>query len=218
MLGVMAISAGTANASLFTWEALNGSGPVKGEKDSADLTLVTHLLKRLFWITCTSFKLVGISLEVEGKLTEGGKVLFEGCEAYGKGALTEALGCNVHSTGKAAGTIETNELKGELVLHELGGGGTELLTKVLPKTGETLGEITTEGCIMPAKNPVKGVLYLKDGEKKAEAHLAKHLVEVGPLTSLNVGAHSAEHLETSIEGSVWVSLDGANWGAAHNLP
>jgi hypothetical protein len=37
-----------------------------------------------------------------------------------------------------------------------------------------------------------------------------------------VGADSAEHLETSIDGGIWVALGGTQkgfkWGAVHNLP
>lgn len=139
-----------------------------------------------------------------------------------QGTLEEPLGCKVKSAGQAIGTIQTSELKGELVLHELAGGGTELLTKITPKTGETLGTFLTEECVLPESSPVKGLIYLKDGEKNAEAHLAKRLIELGPLTSLNVGSHTAEHLETSIDGSVWVSLGGAQkgfkWGRCTTCP
>jgi len=56
------------------------------------------------------------------------------------------------------------------------------------------------------------VLFLKDGEGKAEAHQIKHLIEQGPLTSLFVGSDIAEHLESSLIGSAWVSLGGTDKG------
>jgi len=190
-----------------------------GKIDSADLTLLTKLLGKKFAITCTNFETEGIHLAPEGKLTEGGKVVFTGCEAYGKGILEEPLGCKVHSAGRAAGTVASKEGKGELVLHTFAThepGKVELkevLTKIEPKAvGGDFGTFLTEECVLPEANPVKGVLYVKDNLGKATNHELEHLIVQGPLTSLYVGAHTAEHLETSIDGSAWVGLTGAHVG------
>lgn len=220
MLGAMAISASSAQAALYTWVVLDAGGAALeslkaeliNEPDSKDITLLTHVAGLTVAITCTNFKLSGINLEAQGKLTSGGRALFEGCEAYGKGSLEEPLGCHLHTPGTGSGTIETGQLKGELVLHELGGGATESLAKIEPKEGTTFAAILTEKCILPEANTINGTLFLKDGEKKSEAHLAKHLIETGPLTSLWIGEDSAEHLETSIDGSAWVSLGGSHKG------
>jgi hypothetical protein len=238
MLGVMAIFAGLAQASSFvklvldkdntlleiveagtsTWLILNSSGTTAtelkallvGEKDSEDLTVVTHLLGRLFWVTCTNFELVGVNLEKEGKLTTGSKIVFTGCEAYGKGPLTEPLNCKLHSTGKAAGTIETNKLKGELVLHK---GESKLLMKIEPEVaGGTLKTFLTEECVMPESNSLKGRLYLEDSLEQITTHAVKHLLVQNPLTFLYVGTDTVEHLETSLNGSVWVKLGAAHTG------
>jgi hypothetical protein len=226
-LGMMAIGVGAAQASLFTWLVLDEGGTaleslkaeLASEKDSQGLTLLTKLLGIKVAITCTTLKLVGVNLEAEGKLTTGGRARFEGCEGYGKGTLEEALVCKVHSAGTGSGIVETGQLKGELVLHELAGGSTELLTKVEPKEGTSLAVVLTEGCILPESNPVHGSLFIKDSEGKAEGHNVKHLIAQGPLTSLYVGAHTTEHLETSTDGSVWVSLAGVHkslaWAGKH---
>jgi hypothetical protein len=220
ILGVTAISAGSAQAAL-SWLVLNAAGTTAtelkaalvAEKDSQHISLLTKQLNYRAAITCTNLELVGFNLEAGGKLTEGGKIKFTGCEAFAKGILEEPMGCHIKSSGAAAGTIVTNELKGELVLHTLAAGGTEVLTKIEPKTaGGPILNFLTEECILPETNPVRGVLFLKDCEKLITTHAVKHLFEQGPLTSLYVGSHTVEHLETSIDGSIWLKLGGAHTG------
>lgn len=219
---IMALSAASAHAA-FAWLVLDSSGFFSselkalliGETDSKDLTLLTKLLSKKFAITCTSFALIGMNLEAKGTLTTGGKAIFKGCEAYGKGSLEEALGCNVKTIANDWGTIESRELKGELVLHELAGGGKEVLAKI-QSINTTLATILTENCVLPEANPIWGTIYLKDGS--ATTHSLSHLIEQGPLTSIYVGVDSAEHLETSLDGSAWIRLGGSHsglkWSAA----
>jgi len=230
VFGVMALSASSAQASLFTWLYLLGSGETKevsgteklvleGKIDTPHITLLTHEVGIKFGVSCTNFELVGINLETEGKLTPGGKVKFTGCEAYGKGVLEEPLGCKVHSSGQPVGTVLTGEGKGELLLHTIEPGVTELVTKLEPKVGEIFATFLTEGCVIPESNPVKGKLFLKDCELHAEVHQIKHLIVQGPLTSMWVGSDTAEHLETSIDGSGLISMGlGLSWAGKHNLP
>lgn len=231
IFGVMAMSASSAQASLFTWLYLKVEGgtatevsgtekiAVEGKIDSNDITLLTKEIGIKFAVTCTNFALTGVNLEKEGTLTPGGKVKFTGCEAYGKGSLEEALGCKVHSAGQPAGTVESLEGKGALLLHEIKAGETELVTKIEPKEGTVFATFLTEGCVLPESNPINGKLFLKDCQLMAELHLKEHLIEQGPLTSLWVGKDTAEHLETSIDGSAWVFLsNGLSWGGKHNLP
>jgi hypothetical protein len=235
VLGMMAMSASPAQASLFKWLILNAAKTTStellallvGEKDSPDLTLLTKLLGKRFAITCTNFELKAVHLSPLGTLSEGGKVKFTGCEAYGKGTLEEALGCKVHSAGQPAGTIETAEGKGALLLHETAPGVNELVTKIEPKIGETFATFLTEECVLPESNPVRGKLFIQDCLLEAEIHKVKHLIIQNSLTKLWVGAHTAEHLETSIDGSAWVKLgnsvatgehEGLEWAGIHNKP
>jgi len=225
VLGAMAMSAGTAQA--FSWLVLDTNGialenlnaQLVIEADSTHVTLATKEVGIKFVVTCTGTEAVGVSLITGGKLTEGGKVKFTGCEAYEKASLTGALACHVHSAGQAAGTVVTNEGKGEIVLHELAGGGKEVLVKVEPKTGTTFATFLTEKCVVPESNPVNGKVFFRDCEGTWEVHQNRHLVEQGLLTSLWVGSDTAEHLETSLSGSVWWRLGAAHvnllWGAMH---
>lgn len=217
VLGMMAMSAGAAQAAL-SWLVLNSAkttatelkAQLVGKNDSFYLKLLTKLLGKNFEISCTNFELVGVNLEAGGTLTTGGKLKFTGCEAY---SGVEPLGCKVHSAGAAAGTVESNKVKGTLVL--IG----EVMVQIQPETGETLGTFLTEGCVMPESNPVKGVLYVRDCEQliiicdiNTLVHKVEHLIVPDSFTSLYIGSHSAEHLQTSIDGSVWVKLGGAHAG------
>jgi len=237
VLGVMAMSAASAQA--LSWLVLNAAGTVatevkfeeieeenakkekvkltivnllaevKGEVDTANPTLLTKLVGLKVGVTCTNFETKNIFLEPEGKLAAGGQVVFTGCTVTLNGA---ASNCTVKSPGAAAGTVLSNKGKGELVLHEIKVGEKEVLTKIEAESAaEGFATLRFEGeCALPEVNKVTGTLFVKDCEKFATTHKVKHLITQGPLTSLSVGADTAEHLETSIDGSAWVKLAGAH--------
>ncbi len=225
VLGVMAMSASSVQAA-GSWLVLNAAGTVAtevkkegekvnllvsgvGELDSASATLLTHLVGLKLGLSCTAFTTSGIHLAAEGKFTEGGKIVFTGCTVSEGGT-----GCTVKSPGAAVGTVASEEGKGELILHELKAGVKEVLTKIEPKTaGGSFATLRFEGeCSLPEVNKVSGVIYLKDCEGFAETFAVKHLVVQGPLTSVSIGADTAEHLETSVDGSAWVKLSGEHAG------
>ena len=229
-LSVIAVSAGSAQAT-FSWLVLNapktvatevvltqGGGTnllaaLAGEKDSLHLSLLTELVGLKIAITCHEFSLVNANLEAHGKLSLF-KIRLTGCDAYENNgtSLGSNLGCRVSSPGAPDGTIETNELKGELVLHTLAGGGSEVLWKLEPK-GENFLTLRLEECALTEVNVLRGVVFHKDCLGQATTHAEKHLLEQGPLTALYFGAHSAKKLEvTKVDGSVWVKLAGAHAG------
>jgi hypothetical protein len=239
VLGVMAISASAAQAAgswlvesteiVKSGEGVNLLVEVVGQIEGASATLLTHLVGLKVGVTCTAFTAKNIHLGAEGKLTEGGKVVFTGCKVTEGGSA-----CTVNSPSAPNGTVESAEGKGELVLHTLAGGGTEVLTKLEPKS-EEVGFATLRfggECALPESNKVNGVLYVKDcrtdeiekeGKKEkiclhnAETLEVQHLIEQGPLTSLTVGKDTVEHLETSIDGSALAELasphNGLKWRA-----
>jgi hypothetical protein len=218
VLGVMAISASGAQAAkswlVGTTEITSGSLKVEvtGEIDTPEPKLLTHLLGLAVTVTCTNFTTSGIFLAAEAKLAPGGKVVFTGCTVVAKDKFGNPSGnCTVKTAGQATGTIASEKGKGEAVLHT----GGVVLTKIEPEVaGGAFATLLFEGaeCLLPASNPVKGVLFVKDCEGFAETLKVKHLIEQGPLTSLVVGAHSVEHLETNIDGSAWVKLAGEHAG------
>src|SRR6476469_6336932 len=243
VLGMMAMSASSAQAAL-SWLILNSAKTTAtelkallvGKKDSAHLSLHGEVGGFKIVVTCGTFTLNGVSLETGGKLTEGGKVVFGECGVYKTAPLTGDYmpKCSVKSPGAATGTVETNEGKGELVLHTFAThepGKVELkevLTKIEPKAGPT-GNFATlrfEGaeCVLPEGNQVHGTLFAQVWEalvkekkkplpcdKNATKHQLEHLIVEGPLTALYVGGHSAKQLEvTKILGSAWILLAGAH--------
>jgi hypothetical protein len=243
VVGMMAMSAGAAQGA-FSWLLLNKEmkevafllATLEGKKDSEHITLDGEIAGLKVAITCTNFALKGVMLEAEGKLTNGGKVVFTGCKVYKEAPLKEEYACTVNTSGTAAGTVETNEGKGELVLHTFfdevkNAKGEiekielkEVLTKIEPKLTKTqeekkeVGNFATiilkgESCPLTELNQVHGTLYLKDCLKQATTHVLEHLVEQGPLTALYIGGHSAKQLlETKLLGSGWVFLTGEHLG------
>jgi hypothetical protein len=233
VLAVMAISASGAQAAK-SWLVLNAAGtvetevklvggavnllaPVTGEIDTPEPKLLTHLVGTFVTVTCKKFTTSGIFLEPEAKLSPGFKIVFEECTVVVKDSMGNTLApCTVKTAGQPTGTIVTEELKGEAVLHELEAAQKDVLTKIEPNTaGGPIVTLRFEGseCLLPLSNKVTGFLYLKDckaGGKGAEEFAEKHLIEQGPLTSLSVGADTKEHLETSIDGSAWFKLAGAH--------
>lgn len=214
VLGAMAVSASSAQGAL-SWLVLNASkttatelkAALGGEADSSKLALFTTLGGLGVEISCTSFEPIGINLEPGGKLTEGGKAKFTGCLQLVEGEVP----CGQHTSGQPEGTIVTNELKGELILHTLAEGESEVLAKIEPKVagGPFAQTFTNEECPAFEGIPIRGILYLKDSLGQATTHAVKHLLEAGPLTALFVGTKIPV---TEIEGSVWVKLANAHAG------
>jgi hypothetical protein len=207
-------------ATLPEWLILNTKGEVKtatelnatvvAEFENEMGTLLTHLVGLVMSVKCASATLTGTKLEGNGKLTEGSKVTFTGCTIP-----TPSTGCAVKSKGAAVGTITSVELKGTL---ESSGE-----TKISRKASESFVELIFSGatCTLPTEVVFKigGVLWLKDCEGKLKEHVEKHLIVESTAhgKTLFIGADTAEHLETSLDGSTWVRLSGEHaglkWGA-----
>src|SRR4051794_7719385 len=89
VLGVMAFAAGAAQAEVGAkWLILNSLGQVKtgselpalleGEIENKTASLLAKVLGISIQILCTAETLVGVKLEGEGSLTNGGKVKYTG--------------------------------------------------------------------------------------------------------------------------------------------
>jgi hypothetical protein len=222
VLGVMAISTSSAQAAkswlvgttevVKTGEGVNLLAEVTGEIDTPEPKLLIHITSDTVTVTCTNVTTSNIHFGANATLAPGGKVIFTGCAVLIKDKNGNTLTpCTVRSTGQAAGTIATEKLKAEAVLHELSGGTKDVLAKIESEAaGGSLATIRFEGseCLLFLSTPVTGVIFVKDCEGKAEVLAVKHLVEEGPLTSLSFGSDTVEHLETSIDGSGWVKLVG----------
>jgi hypothetical protein len=218
MVGLVGFGDGAAQASP-EWLVLNSVGTgletlpttIEGAIDGESASLDTHLVKLHIKITCTKGTLVGMSLEVAGKITNGGKVKFEGCSNLTNAATGMQLPeCGVKTSGQAFGEVETKNFKGQLL--------TNGETQIKPESGTEFVKLEFEaGCALSSPMTISGTLFLEDCEGKAAAHFEKHLIKQGSGTSLFMGSDNAEHLETSLVGSLWLFLGGTRkglkWGA-----
>jgi hypothetical protein len=222
-LGVVASLAGIAEAEVGAkWLVLNKVGeaidtaklPVllKAEIESLKKEiLLTEILKIKVEKTCSAVEMVSMELVGEGKLKAGGKLKFTGCRMILNGVESKA--CTPHTKGAPAGTLETNALKGELLLHKLE-VGTDSLILMEPSEGTTFMTLeTSEECAIGEKIPILGKLYVKDCENAFGKHQVIHLIEEGPLTEAWVISKTEEH-KMKLDGSALVSLTGAHAGLA----
>ena len=233
VFGVMAFSATAAQAEVgATWLVLkteNGAllteaeieankEKLVGEIENKTASLLAKVLGLKIEILCTAGELIDALLGAVGTVKNGAKVKFTGCVVREANAgLALLSGCEAHSSGAPVGTIETKAGHASIELHELVGGVKHDVTRILPDVGEEFVNILMgEFCAIGQELPILGKLTLWDcleEGKGALKHLVTHLVtEFKPLTKLFVISDTAEHLETSLDGSANVKLaSGRSW-------
>jgi len=226
VLGLMAF--GTAGAQAEgTWLILNSLGQVKTgtelpatielEKDSSVYVLHSKIVGIAVLFLCTNLKAINAKIFGSGAIGKGAgeekesKVLFSGCTTDLNG--TTAPECTPKDKTAGTGEIVTNNGHALVILHTLGDGTKDDVTKILPDEGETFAVIEMEAaCPLGTKVPVIGELSLKDCENLALTHLVKHLVEpFEALTKLWTISKTAEHVATLL-GSAWAKLGGVHEG------
>jgi hypothetical protein len=228
MFGLTAFSATAAQASVGArWLVLESAGVLWSEAKvnegkasivaEADTTVIKHtkIAGVAILYECKKLAAVNAFLLVNGSIGEspgnvkGSKLKLSECITKLNGVTSTACEPFV---GTEKGVVTTNPGHGLLVLHELAGGVKDDLIQFLPDSGETFFTIRTgEECSIGENIPVIGKLYFKDCQNLALTHLAKHLLEVGPLTELWVISKTAEHVATLL-GSAWASLSGPGTG------
>jgi hypothetical protein len=216
LFGIMAFgaSAAQAEAGSHFW-ILNSSGTkidagslhatIGLKKDTAVNILHSKILGVAVLFLCTELEAQNATLEGEGKISSGGKVLFTGCTTDLNGTANAACTPKDATTG-VEGTILTQPLHSLVIL----GTGGETLLNILPDKEETFANIEMGSkCPIGTKVPVIGKLALKDCEGKATTHLEKHLVEPAPapFTELWTISKTVEHQATLL-GSAWGFLTG----------
>jgi len=174
------------------------------------LVILTRVIGLNVAILCTQLT-SDMKLKAEGLVL--GLWTFHNCITKINGK-TEP-GCLPHSIGQKPGLIKTLELDGLIVLHKLEiGGEIDDVVKFGPDVaGAALVDLEFgEECVLPI-TPIFGTLTFKDCQKEFLVHKVVHLwEEFKPLTKLWAISDTAEHLETSIDGSVNVFLTGAHLG------
>jgi hypothetical protein len=145
-------------------------------KAEEPLLLLTEILGIATKVSCETLALDKALLESEGK--SSGIALFGGCRGSINGE--ENALCKPHTEGTTAGTVATNALKAQLVMHE----GAPLV-RVQPVTGETFVTLKMEaGCPIGTKVPVIGAFFAKDSNGKLESEEVGHVFAEGPLTEI----------------------------------
>jgi hypothetical protein len=193
-------------------KALEGAkAALAGKIEGSEVTLSTHLLGMGVKVPCTSVELIGANIESTSTLTSGLKAKFTGCKLLNSESKPIEE-CVAKTKGQAAGTVETNALKGQLMKGEKEG-----LLKVEPKEGTALITIEVgESCLLAPNISVNGTLLLKDGKGLLETNATEHLFQEAAGTELWVGTKTAEHLMTTLQGSGNASLSGEHakqaWG------
>jgi hypothetical protein len=221
LFGVMAFGASAAQAETGShfW-ILNAEGKkvdtgslhatIQLKKESTTYILHSKILSVAVLFLCTELKAVNATLEGEGKISAGGKVLFSGCTTDLNGTANAA--CTPSDATDGEGKIVTQSLHSLVIL----GTGGETILNILPDTGETFANIEMGSkCPIGTKVPVIGKLALKDCEKNAEGksrateHLKEHLVEptTDSFTELWTISKTVEHQATLL-GSAWGFLEG----------
>jgi hypothetical protein len=194
-----------------------------GEIENKTASLLTKVFGVKIEILCTAGELIDALLGANGSVKTGAKVKFTGCVMREANAgLALIPHCEPRSTGNPVGTVETKPLHALIELHMLTSGVKHDVIKILPDVGEEFVDILLgEECSFGEKLPVFGKLVLWDcleEGKGALKHLVTHLVtEFAPLTKLYVISHTAEHLETKLDGSANVKLaSGRSWAIKPN--
>jgi hypothetical protein len=216
VLGLLVFSVGMAQAETNAkWKVKGADLPSNDsllptiqieEIESETGALFTEIAKAELRILCTQAELLGMKLELQGKITEGSKVKFSGCVTLLNGSMSKL--CAPKTPEQPFGTIVSNELKGLLVLRESKG-----VLEVKPKAGEILASLRFDvpgGCALPEIVPVKGELLIQDCKSEGQVELASHLVEERFVSShLWVISLTTEHLAFFFGSSATVVLTGA---------
>jgi hypothetical protein len=209
--GVMAISAGAAQAEVGAHWNVNGSAVTEALKTELGVTLennhgilLSRALGKTFNILCTSMAFEEAVLKIVGGSL--GKIKFTGCVIQLGGVISKA--CEPKDAG-VAGVILTKLLKDLIVLHE--GEPVDVLEPdVAPLF--VLTETSAE-CAFGSSIPILGgKITLRDCLKEGRVEKITHLVEELPtLTEFWILSKTAEHRAT-LDGSMNISLIGAHSG------
>jgi hypothetical protein len=149
-------------------------------------------------VLCTGATFIGAELEAGGKVG-GNKVKFAGCKTRLNG--TVSANCEPRSPGAAKGTLESETLKGLLMLS-----GGEAIVLFEPVVEPVFLNIEFGAlCACGNKFTVTGKNSVKDSNGELEVEKVTHTVEQGPIAELAVGVNPA-----IVDGAGVLELAGAH--------
>ena len=218
-LGLVAFSATAAQGAVWMVEKANLTAGTKSLSMTLDENhgiLLAKLGLNEVEFLCTKGELLNAKLEPEGAVSEASKNAkadFSGCIT--KINKVEAKACQPKATGKAAGTIETEEFYGLLKLHPDTNEGVVLIT---PKVGTLLAVIHMgEACSIGEEVKEFGCFTLHDvgvglNADELEVERLNHLgAEYKALTTLKVANAKSESVATLDGMADFRLVSGENW-------
>jgi hypothetical protein len=228
-LGAMALGAVMTNAEAGAVWKINGASITSALKPEVQVSeletlsatgvkegiLLTKVGLTKIEILCTELKFVDALLGLTGSATA--KIHFAGCVTKLNGGAA-AGACKPHSPGAAEGLIETNALKGLIVLHILKNEkgeeiGKDELLELSPASGTVfvdlkMGKEVGSECSIGSHFEITGKAVLKAGTTtEGKEDTVEKLFSEGPLSALLFGGNAA-----TIDGSAKAKLVGAHAG------
>ncbi len=222
-LGVMALGATSANAEAGAVWKIGGVSISSALKPQIQVTeletlaatgvkegiLLTKVGLSKVEILCTELKFVDALLGLTGSAI--GKIHFGGCITKLNGGAASGA-CKPHSPLAAEGLIETNALKGLIVLHILKDAegkeiGKDELLELTPASGTVfvdfkMGKEVGSECSIGSHFEIAGKAFLRAGTTtEGKIETVTKLFSEGPLSALLFGGNAA-----TIDGSAKVAL------------
>jgi len=182
-----------------------------GVKESILLTKVGLSKVELL---CTELKFVDALLGLAGSVT--GKIHFAGCVMKLNGGAA-AGACKPHSPGATEGLIQTNALKGLIVLHTTGTGAKEELLELNPESGAVfvdikMGKEVGSECSIGSAFDITGKAVLKAGTTtEGKEDTVSKLFSEGPLSVILFGGGNATTLDGGFKAALTGSHAGMKW-------
>jgi hypothetical protein len=220
VLGLMAVWAGAAQAentggswtyelagALKTFEGVLAEPSIGGELEPGEAVLHAEVLggtKLLY--DCAELKVVEGKLKANGVVL--GRLVFHSCKTLLNGATS--ANCAPNAKGIHPGLIETNLIKGQMLLHKLASGAVDKIVVAEPdEVGGSFAFVeSSAACSIGLKVLIGGKFAIQD--QQPSTHLEVHLInEFLPLTDLFVISKTAEH-KAEILGSAKAFLTGAH--------
>jgi hypothetical protein len=215
-LGLVALGASAAQAAVWM---VNGGNLTVNTK-SLNGRMVPTNGKLLFTlgasniaVVCTALSFVEMTFSPGGVVT-GGHVKFTGCTTEINTKV--ATKCQPF-VGTETGVVLTEELKGQLGLHELSPTAKDGIVVITPRTGKTLAKVNLgAACSIGETLLVKGQVAAKDFGGNASLETEKRIHEFDEFSALTQLKASIEESETesnaTLDGKAEVELSSTeNW-------
>lgn len=157
-------------------------------------------------ILCTAAEFLNAKLGSEGSISSGNTTKFTGCVTKLNGVISSS--CPPRTKGQAIGIVESEPLKGLLILNE-GKPIIEFKPVAAGKAPPFVVLLMGEECTIGEELPVTGTSTVEDENGKFTTEAVTHTVRQGPGSKLIFGGVSA-----TVSGAAVLELAGEHKGLA----